>query len=147
MPNVIDSFSGEYDFLSNFYEDCKIHIDGHWYRGVERAYQAVKTESDAWREAIRVAPTSGAAKKLGRKLVLRPDWNNVKYGYMFYFVAQKFILHPELGAKLIATGDAELIEGNWWGDVYWGVCKGKGENNLGKILMTIRQFLKDQKNV
>ena len=55
----------------------------------------------------------------------------------------KFTQNEELKKKLIDTGDATLIEGNTWNDTFWGVCNGVGENNLGKILMKIREELKD----
>ena len=50
--------------------------------------------------------------------------------------------HPQLQQMLLATGEEELVEGNYWGDVYWGVCNGVGENHLGKLLMKIRDQLK-----
>jgi len=56
-------------------------------------------------------------------------------------VRQKFS-NPQLAKQLLDTKDFELIEGNTWGDTFWGVCSGKGQNNLGKILMQIRNELK-----
>ena len=90
-------------------------------------------------QEILACDTPAQAKKLGRKIKnLRPDWDDVKYDIMASFVAYKFLPDDDLKAQLVATGDAELIEGNYWGDTYWGVCRGKGENNLGKILMNLR---------
>ena len=60
---------------------------------------------------------------------------------MTALVTQKFNRHIDLRKKLLATGDEELIEGNWWGDTFWGVCRGKGDNHLGKILMEVRSKL------
>ena len=60
---------------------------------------------------------------------------------MYEIVKDKFSRNPELRVKLLNTGDIELIEGNYWGDTFWGVCNGKGENHLGKILMRVRKEL------
>jgi ribA/ribD-fused uncharacterized protein len=73
---------------------------------------------------------------------MRPDWEQVKILIMTSLVRDKFTRHQDLKEQLLATGDAELIEGNWWGDTFWGVCKGKGENHLGKVLMKVREELK-----
>jgi ribA/ribD-fused uncharacterized protein len=85
--------------------------------------------------------TPGKAKRAGRNLQLRHDWEKVKYDVMLDIVFAKFYQHPELAAKLLATGDAELIEGNWWNDTTWGVCNGVGSNWLGRILMMVRARL------
>ena len=81
------------------------------------------------------------ARRAGQKLPMRTDWESVKIDVMFRCLKEKF-KDPELREKLIDTGDEELIEGNWWGDTFWGVCQGKGENHLGKLLMTIREEIK-----
>lgn len=80
------------------------------------------------------------AKGLGRQVTLRPDWEDVKFDIMYELNKQKFTQHPELKALLLSTDNKYLEETNWWGDRIWGVC-GTGENNLGKILMRIRQEL------
>lgn len=84
------------------------------------------------------APTPKKAKQRGRQVVLIPDWEDEKLEIMFDLVRMKFE-DRELRERLLATGDEELIEGNWWGDTFWGVCKGEGKNALGKILMTVRE--------
>lgn len=137
---VIDSFRGEFGFLSNFYE-ATIYVEGMRYRSVEHAYQAFKTVDPWSRRLVREAKTPGEAKKLGKSVKLRPDWESVKVGLMRDFVRKKFE-NPFLQPLLLATGDAELIEGNTWNDTFWGVCRGVGENWLGKILMEIRQELR-----
>ena len=63
---------------------------------------------------------------------------------MAYVLHLKFRQHPELGNLLIATGDAELIEGNIWRDTYWGVCNGVGKNRLGELLMQLRNELRQE---
>lgn len=136
---MIDSFTGEYRFLSNF-EPSNIEMDGRLYRTVEHAYQAAKTLNDEERANIQQMWTPGQAKKAGQKVTLRDDWESVKVDVMADLIRQKFNAEP-LRSKLLATGDAKLVEGNWWNDTFWGVCKGKGENKLGKILMMVRQEL------
>ena len=84
------------------------------------------------------------SKGMGRRVPLRPDWEEVKVGIMEEIVRAKFTQHPELAERLLATGDKVLIEGNHWGDTCWGVDTrtGRGENHLGKILMNVREELK-----
>jgi ribA/ribD-fused uncharacterized protein len=133
----IDKFSGEYAFLSNFYPSVVVGLDGETYSSVEHAYQAAKTLDVRAQRTIREAPTAGVAKKLGRKVILREDWERLKLPTMGFLVRQKF-REPKLMELLVKTGDAELIEGNWWRDTFWGMYNGKGENHLGKILMRVR---------
>ena len=132
----IGEFSGQYRFLSNFWP-CVVTFDGAVYSSVEHAYQAAKTSDVGQREGIRNAVKAGDAKRLGRRVNMRADWDKVKQSVMLDLVRQKF-QEPALRHQLKETGDAELVEGNWWGDTYWGVCRGKGENHLGKILMQVR---------
>lgn len=139
----IDSFSGEYRYLSNF---CPAFIQwmGQWYPSTEHAYQAAKTLDADDREAIAKLATAGEAKKAGHRLQLREDWEEVKLGIMEEILRIKFA-DPVFGNRLKATEPAELIEGNYWGDRFWGVCEGKGENHLGKLLMKIRADLPEPK--
>ena len=134
---VIDRFSGEYRFLSNFFP-AEVNFEGMWFGTVEHAYQAAKTISTSERERIKYAPNPGTAKRWGRNVTLRPDWEERKIEFMEALVEQKFRLHPSLRLKLLRTGETELIEGNTWGDTFWGVCNGQGQNHLGKILMLVR---------
>jgi ribA/ribD-fused uncharacterized protein len=92
---------------------------------------------------IRNAPTPGRAKRLGRNVPLRKDWHNEKLNIMRALVTQKF-QYAYLAKKLIATAPATIIEGNSWGDRYWGICEGQGENHLGRILMDVRERLIQQ---
>jgi ribA/ribD-fused uncharacterized protein len=138
---VINVFRGDHFFLSNFYP-VTVSYDGVEYPSVEHAYQAAKTTDLRQRLIVRRQPTPGAAKRAGRKLFLRPNWDAVKISAMTELVGEKF-KRPELATKLVATGDAELIEGNNWGDTFWGQHNGVGENHLGKILMTVRDELRN----
>lgn len=140
---MINKFQGETRWLSNF-QVCNIEIDGKLYKTTEHAYQAFKTLDETEHEQIRNAATAGKAKRLGRKATLRSDWEDVKEEVMWYVNWLKF-QDPELRQKLLDTGDEELVEGNTWGDTYWGVCKGKGKNRLGHILTQIRARIRNPK--
>lgn len=142
MNDPILCFMGVNRFLSNFWP-CNIVFEGESYRSVEAAYVAAKSTDPEVRAQVRRLQTSGDCKKYGKIIKLRPDFENVKMDVMKYLVSYKFSnANPELMQRLIDTGDRELIEGNDWGDVYWGVCNGIGENRLGRILMDVREELK-----
>jgi ribA/ribD-fused uncharacterized protein len=136
----IDRFAGPYAFLSNYHPSA-VQVDGASYPSVEHAFQAAKTDDAAQREAIRRAPTPGGAKRLGRSVRLRPNWDRERNQVMRRLVVQKFTRHHALGEQLLATRNRALIEGNHWGDRYWGMCDGVGENHLGHILMEVRAQL------
>lgn len=134
---AITSFTESYRFLSNFYL-CPVQDDrGQEYPSVEHAYQASKTLDPVERSWFTTG-SAAEAKKKGRRITLRPDWDVVKLSVMENLLRQKFA-EPSLAAALRATEPSELIEGNWWGDTYWGVCRGQGQNHLGRLLMQIRQ--------
>ena len=135
--DTIDSFTGKYAFLSNFYAS-EVRLGGQVALTVEHAFQAAKAVRYADRLKILDAPTPTLSKRYGRRVMLRDDWEDIKLWVMEDLLRQKF-RRQDLKRSLLATGDATLIEGNWWGDEFWGVCEGKGENNLGKLLMTIRE--------
>jgi N-glycosidase YbiA len=139
IPNI-SSFTGDYRFLSNFYPS-DVELDGIVYPSVEHAYQAAKTLDKEERKVFhkRPLPSAAEAKKLGRKSSLRSDWEGVKLQVMEDLLVQKFA-HKELQEQLLATGQSLLVEGNWWGDSFWGVDNKKGgQNHLGKLLMKIRK--------
>lgn len=140
---AITSFTYAYRFLSNFYP-CTIAYEGITYKSLEHAYQAAKSLLPAEREKIRRCPTAAIAKRKGRHVTLRPDWEAVKFDIMRDLLRQKFTGDFVLRCSLISTGDAELIETNSWGDRVWGVCGGKGENWLGKLLMEVRAELQKE---
>lgn len=135
---MIGPFSGDYRFLSNFYPEPRRKL-----LTVEHFYQAAKTWDVDERRAIMAAPTPGQAKRLGRNVTLRPDWEDAKNNVMFEHVRSKFHADRTLGEMLLSTGDEELVEVNSWGDVYWGrTPAGVGENHLGDILMFVREELR-----
>lgn len=137
--NKIDSFSGEFRFLSNFYM-CDVMFDGLLYPSSEHAYVAAKTTDIDERLFIQKIVKLRDVKTYGRsELVLRPDWDNLKTYFMHSIVIDKFERNEDLRELLLATGDAYLEEGNHWGDTYWGVCDGVGSNWLGRVLMNVRE--------
>lgn len=136
----IDKFKDKYFWLSNFHP-VTIEMDGDLYPTVEHAYQALKTIDPTWRARIRWATTPGKAKRLGREAPLRTDWDYMKIGVMYCLLTTKFA-YPQLKQRLLDTNDDELIEGNEWGDTFWGQCKGEGDNWLGRLLMDVRHGLR-----
>lgn len=141
MTMRIESFTGPYRFLSNFWPS-PVEYGTRIYNHVEGAFQAAKTTDHLSQERIREMVSPAAAKAEGRRVVMREDWQEVKLSVMESCLRAKFASGSELATLLLATEDAVLVEGNWWGDVFWGMCRGEGENNLGKLLMKIREELK-----
>lgn len=143
---AIEDFQGDYYFLSNF-APAPVELDGVRYPTVEHAYQAAKTLDPEERENIRQASTPALAKKLGRKVTKRPAWPDLKVDLMRELVRQKFAGQPDLKKRLLATDQAELVEGNTWHDNFWGDCRcarcasSPGQNWLGRILMDVRRQL------
>lgn len=144
MPDQITSFHGPYRFLSNFYPS-RVFLDGQVAPTVEHAYQAAKTFDTKWRKSILSAESPGKAKQRGRMAELRPGWESIKEQVMLDLLLCKFSLSPDaskLGPMLLGTGSAHLVEGNHWGDDYWGECPlGNGRNRLGVWLMAVRGAL------
>jgi ribA/ribD-fused uncharacterized protein len=140
---IIRSFTGQWRFLSNFWLTPIPFDDEHSpgiYISAEHAYQAMKTVDPKQREMIANCATPGKAKRMGRSVTIRPDWESIKLKVMLNILRVKFV-HGELQDRLVATGRAELVEGNDWGDRFWGVDEftGKGQNHLGKLLMQVRE--------
>lgn len=142
----IDSFRGYYFFLSNF-SSSKIQYKGYTYPNGEAAFQAQKNDSHTYKHLMQFQ-TPKSAKKEGRHVNLRSDWEQVKDQLMYEIVLAKFSQNEELKRRLLATGTKKLIEGNTWHDNEWGYCtcpRCKNEtkqNKLGKILMRVREELK-----
>ena len=136
----ITSFKDRYSFLSNFYPH-PIEFEGVRFPTSEHAFQAAKSLDPTDRQKIAELATPGKAKAAGKRVKLRKDWNDIRVAIMTTILRIKFA-DPNLKEALLATGDAPLIEGNTWNDTFWGVCRGKGQNNLGRILETIRAELR-----
>ena len=129
-------FSGEYEFLNNYYPHS-IQYEGIIYPTNEHAFQAAKTLDYKIRKQIADCDTPGKAKEMGNSISLRPDWESIKTDVMEDLCRLKFT-DPLLKNRLLSTIGCYLIEGNHWGDICWGMVNGKGENRLGKILMSLR---------
>ena len=136
----IREFQGVNRWLSNFWP-APVRLDGVVYPTVENAYQAAKTHPQ--NRSRFVGCTPGQAKRLGKTVVIRPEWDAEKVSVMRSLITQKFALGSELGGKLLNTGDAQIAEGNTWGDTFWGVCRGKGRNILGELIMERRKELQE----
>lgn len=153
---MINSFTGRWSFLSNFYP-CKIVHQGITYPSTEHFYVSQKVNDDQVingqfypkadvRELVARVSTPGQVKRFGRTLKLRKDWDDIKLEVMEWCLREKF-KDEKLKEMLLQTGDEELIEGNYWHDNFFGSCScekcgNKGENNLGKLLMKIRNEIK-----
>lgn len=144
-PSAITSFSGVHHFLSNFSESY-IRTKRLVYPTMEHWFQAHKTENPNDRYAITQAATPKIAKAMGRSIRLRPDWEEVKLDVMRRGLARKFTPKSDLADMLLSTGDSRLIEGNRWGDDFWGAVyigdKYVGHNWLGWLLMAQRAELR-----
>ncbi|MDR0319536.1 MAG: NADAR family protein [Rickettsiales bacterium] len=155
--NKIENFTtAETRFLSNFYpwknprgdkypHIVFVHYAGLFFDCVEVAYQAAKAKY--LEDMVQISEMDPfQAKKFAdaRAFIIRPDWDRVKLPVMKDLVRQKFYFSTALGKMLVGTGDAELLEGNSWGDTFWGICNGVGDNNLGKILMDVRERLRQK---
>ena len=143
INTAIMSFRGEYLFLSNFYEGKVFTYKGLKFNNTEAPFHAEKCWSRA-KDFEMVRPAQ--SKRLGRQVLLREDWEEVKDQVMYDVCYAKFTQDPVLKAKLLATGNRELVEGNTHGDRCWGMTCSNGvwigENRLGKVLMKLRDDLR-----
>ena len=145
--SLIDGFFGEYRFLSNFWP-CVIQYDGRSWPSVEHAYQSAKSHDHEYKTRIMQAATPGDAKRLSRQVQLVHNWLKIRVTVMSYLVRVKFLTYKDLGDRLLETGSAELIEGNYWHDDFWGMIKNssgewEGRNHLGRMLMQVRAELSE----
>lgn len=137
-------FRGTWFFLSNFFP-CPngVEFDRVIYPTSEHAFVAAKTLSAEERDEVFRCKTAAEAKRLGKTVKLRADWTpEFQLDLMLSLLRSKFARNPELAALLDATGKTELIEINEWHDRFWGVCKGTGQNHLGRLLMQVRDELR-----
>lgn len=138
---TINSFSGKYHFLSNFYYSPFVYNE-FTYPTAEHTYQSSKAITTSDWQLIATASSPGLCKKLGRKIKIKPNWNDIKLLIMADIIINKFSQNFELSYMLIDTYPRLLIEGNTWNDTFWGQCPvGRGKNWLGEILMEYREQL------
>lgn len=148
--NMITRFRGEYQFLSNFYP-VGITYENAVYPTVEHAFQAAKCVKESDREKIRNTQKPGGAKRIGRRVELRSDWENKKVSIMEQLLRNKFE-STRMKKLLKDTDRKQIIEKNKWHDNFWGTCdcrshKDKvGKNVLGKLLMKIRDEILKESN-
>jgi len=146
MPIYFYSRTDDYGDFCNF-SNHGFEQDGKYWLTVEHYFQAQKFAGTDYEEIIRLSRTPKHAKELGRttKYPIRPDWESVKDGLMTKAVRRKFETHADVRARLLSTGDEEIVE-NAPGDYYWGCgADGSGQNKLGKILMKVRDAIRDAK--
>ncbi len=142
-------FRKELAFLSNFYE-APFEINGVKYKTVEHYFQSEKATGSKDKEKIIIAKTPADAKRLGKQIELRSDWDEVKDQVMFDGILNKFLQNKDIAEKLIKL-EGEIVEYNKWHDNYWGFClckrcqRKKKLNKVGKILMEVRNLLKLQR--
>lgn len=136
-------FQGKHRFLSNFWS-VKVIYDGVEYPSVENAYVASKFDGKPPSQLQTCTPEQ--AKKLGKTANPTASWHGNRVRLMEDLVRQKFSSDPVLKLRLVQTYPGELIEGNSWGDTFWGKCKGLGQNHLGEILMQVRDELMGENN-
>jgi ribA/ribD-fused uncharacterized protein len=144
--NTIDSFTGQYSFLSNFHYSPIVLPQWHAAAGmtaptVEHAFQSAKTEGPDAARNILTATSPGISKQMGRRVILRPGWNEDRVKVMLVLLRIKFAPASDLSVRLLETRPAWLVEGNNWGDLYWGQVDGQGTNMLGRLLMLVRAEL------
>lgn len=141
--------SEEHSWLSNMaYVD--ITVSGRTYPSVEHAYMSAKSRDPWWKDYCADRSHTAAMVKSRAKLQdLRENWEEIKLIVMRTCLRQKFATEP-FRTKLLETGDQNIQEGNTWGDEFWGVNLNKspnrGENHLGRLIMEIRDELKNKKN-
>ena len=138
---MIREFQGEYRWLSNF-APVRIVLAGRAYASVEHAYMSAKSDDEAWKDKCAGNATAGEIKRASRNIKLVDGWNEKKVDVMSDCILQKFMQEP-YRAKLLATGDEHLQEGNRWGDRFWGIDlrSNTGDNRLGKMIMAVREYL------
>jgi ribA/ribD-fused uncharacterized protein len=142
VENKISSFRGKYRFLSNFYM-CEVLYSDIIFPSAEHAYVSAKTTNPELRIKILKISSPADVKRFGKTMPVRKDWDCVKLNEMRLILESKFA-NSDLMHMLKSTYPAYLEEGNAWGDTFWGVYKGKGENNLGKLLMAIRDDISNR---
>lgn len=136
--DIIKYFRGYYRPLSNMYDNnIVVEYEGLVYNSSEAAYQSAKT-LDMKKRKLFTTTNPILAKRMGGRLIMRPDWDDIKLEVMYDVVRDKFYRNIEMQEFLIKTFPKYIEENNYWGDTFWGVCDEEGENNLGRILMKVR---------
>jgi len=136
-------FNGETHPLSNFYP-AKINVDGKIYKTAEHYYQSEKATNTMDKSRVMQAESPSNARRIGKQIKKRADFDEIKDIIMYKGVKAKFTQNVEVKAYLLATGDRYLIEDASFSP-YWGTgYNDMGENKMGKMLMQIRDELKQE---
>lgn len=131
----------DFGMFSNFYK-AKFFLNGKWWPTTEHYYQAMKTLNVEEQEMVRDLSSAHLARLAGQKVTLRPDFDQVKDQMMMRGLEAKFTQNKFLQDILLDTSDEEIVE-NSPVDFYWGCGKdGSGQNKLGKLLMELRNKLR-----
>ena len=152
MIELIQKFEGKHAFLSNFSPHGFV-LETISFPTNEHFFQAMKTVKGNTKDFLEIAnaSTPGKAKRMGRKVKMRPDWDEVKINIMKKGLEEKFRQNPDIQKLLLETGEAILVEGNHWHDNFWGDCKCEncrlktGKNMLGILLMFVRGKISQEK--
>lgn len=137
----ITDFSEQYSFLSNLYPSPMV-IDGRYYQTVEHAFHAAKAKNEEDAKLVRQCESASQAKRLGKQMPVRDNWEEIQLTVMKRLLLVKFCANRQLSKKLLETGDAPIVYSNNDGDWYWGKFQGNGENNIGTLLMQVRDILR-----
>jgi len=134
----------EYGCFSNFSQHG-FELDDKYWKTAEHYFQAQKFAGTVFADKVREARSPKEAAEIGRRrdFPLRDDWEAVKDDVMRRAVLKKFQTHDEISYILLETVDEHIVE-NAPGDYYWGCGKdGTGKNMLGRILMEVREKLRE----
>jgi ribA/ribD-fused uncharacterized protein len=134
--------------MHQFSNPIPFEIDGESFPcyTTEMFYLLHKTKDKSWQRKIYEAVPIGKAKRLSKQAPLRDDWDDIRQAVMWKALNWKFRNNEYLKQKLLDTGEAYLVEENWWEDDYWGFClkTEKGQNILGRMLMALRKKLREE---
>jgi len=141
MTQPIRSFSDQYAFLSNSYPSV-MKFRGGLFKTAEHAFQSTKATSPSEYDLIREAKTPQEARKLGRCILLREGWIESQEALMREVLTSKFE-NPFLAQMLLSTHPSQILhEGTR--STYWGIVRNEGQNIFGKLLMEVRDKIREE---
>lgn len=140
----------EYGVFSNFFEAGFFDENGLYFPTSEHYYhyhKFIRTNPEVAQKILDSSRASVAYRRSRQyKEEVDPDWDKIKVEVMRKAIYYKFTQNPDLKAKLLATKDAVLIEDSPR-DYFWGIgADGSGQNMLGKLLMELRERLKNEES-
>ncbi len=132
--------NGRYKCFSNWYS-CSFTYQGYTWSNSEQALMYFKSFDKEYQKKIKKANNPAVAKKLGRQVKLRPDWDQVKLSLMIEILYAKFSQNADLKEILLNTNGVKIHEDcndPWWGG---GPNYPGGRDYLGRALMSVRKIL------